>query len=314
MIGAKPSTTLAKMRLYFHRPFFSVRKTASSSLQISKAVLGKHRPSFTQPHFQKIGNRVGQRIASGSGAGFTLIELLIVAAIFSLTALLSATVFSNVQSSQRTAQNQQRVTSDGRYIMEAIARSVRTGTINYSIYPKGEVPANNDYLAVTDQLGVVTCYWLDPTAKQAKIISPATINTTNSPPTCDSVSGSSWTSFTPSDLAVTGVSAFYLSPSSDPFQPLPRSAVDCKNPVQTSTTGFDATKGACVCPAAAVSDSINCFSGQSCIASTTTSYICANPNVQPQVTIFMETQSISTSTEQSDVFLQSTVVTRIYQR
>lgn len=245
-------------------------------------------------------------------SGFTLIELLVVAAVFSFTSLLATTVFSNIQSSQRVIQGQQRVTTDGRFIIETIARSVRTNTINYVPYTNGVTSTSETILSSTDQNGVITCYRRDATAKQVQVLSPAPANCVAAVPT-------DWVSFTPDDLNVDTL-IFYIRPISDPFRPVPRSAVDCKqstpiddgNIPPTITDGFDQSLGACVCQPANAAD---CFSGLCTTPTGSTRTICTNPNVQPQVTIFMKTSSKNAGPgEKANITLQTTVVSRLYQK
>ncbi|MEK7538090.1 MAG: hypothetical protein AAB619_03935, partial [Patescibacteria group bacterium] len=236
--------------------------------------------------------------------------LLIVAAVFSVAALLATTVFSNVQTTQRQVQGQQRTSTDGRYILETIARSIRTGTLNYSISDSGysvfgEVITNPvTQISTVDQAGVVTCYKRD--TDQVKVLTPA-------PADCD-LGDPNWTSFTPGDLTVDALS-FYVTPRSDPYRPVPRSATDCAvertpaSPATPVTAGFDSAKGACIC-----TSNTQCFADQSCVEADTAS-ICANPNTQPQVTIYLKTSSTNTAPgERASVTFQTTIVSRLYQR
>lgn len=248
---------------------------------------------------------------------FTLIELLIVAAVFALTALLATTVFSNIQSTQRGISGQQRVTSDGRYVLETIAQSIRTGSVNYlrenasgaSSYVLTS-PAVDSTLSLIDQVGLITCYRLNALTGKVEVLSGGTT-------ACAPQGTATWVPFTPDDLNVVDLK-FYISPVSDPSRPIPRSGSDCK--VATSTdingvvvSGFDVAKGACVCLAPGI-DAVNCFTGQSCTTSGTVK-TCTNPNVQPQVTMYIKSQSrTGAAGEQSQISLQTTVVTRIYQR
>lgn len=249
-------------------------------------------------------------------AGFTLIELLIVAAIFSIAALMATTVFSNIQNSQRQIQSQQRVTSDGRYLMEAIARSVRTGSINYGIYTNGVWPnvitafqGTPNIISLIDQQNVITCYRLN--GNQIEVLTPATT-------TCDAQSSSAWTAVNPSDLR-TDALQFILSPKTDAYRPVPRASTDCRADVVDNTVtpaqrlaGYDAATGTCFCRVAQATD---CWADQACSTTDSGGHICTNPNIQPQVTIYMKTSSTNTGPGTSAaVELQTTVVSRVYQR
>lgn len=241
-------------------------------------------------------------------SGFTLIELLIVASIFSFAALLATTVFSNIQTTQRTIQGQQRVSVDGRTILETLARSVRTGVVNYNAYgaaAHGVVPTPPSIFSVIEQDNTVTCYRLSGTELQ--VLTPATID-------CNSSSGSSWVSITPTDLRVEQFT-FSISPASDPFRAVPRIATDCKRTVPVTsagvvTDGFDKLLGACACqPANTAAD---CYSGL-CTQSESR-YICTNPNIQPQVTFVLISSSLRGQGGIARSTLQTTVVSRLYQR
>lgn len=239
-----------------------------------------------------------------SGAGFTLIELLITAAIFSTAALLATTVFSNIQSTQRRVQGQQRVNADGRYVVETIARSIRTGNINYAMFTNSFVSSNpTNIISTIDQNGSITCYRLNGDKVQIYPNAPA-----------DCPDNSSWIPFTPDDLQVEALS-FFIQPLSDPRRPLPRADTDCNiSPVSdtgippTIIAGFDPNVGACICRTDA-----DCFNGTSCVTASSKK-ICTNPNVQPHVTIYIKTSSKTTSVgEQAKSSIQTTVTSRLYQ-
>ncbi len=259
------------------------------------------------------GNTINSSAKVGLGktqrAGFTLIELLIVAAVFTVAALLATTVFSNIQSTQRKIQGQQRTAVDGRYILETIARSVRTSTINYAVYGgPGEVTNPATILSTVDQAGIVTCFrWQ---ANQVQLLTSTTVDC----PTADP----GWKSFTPGDLQVDALS-FYMTPRSDPYRSGPRADGDCKSPTTLDATesfiiaGFDAQNGTCVCSTLGT-DSTNCYTDQTCVTAGSV-LACANPNIQPQVTIYLTTSTKNVTVgEHSSVTLQTTVASRLYQR
>lgn len=221
-------------------------------------------------------------------AGFTLIELLIVAALFSITALIASSVFIDVQSSQRSTQIQQRTASDGRTILETMARSVRTGMVYYG---SGDITNPSTSLTTVDQTGTTTCYRWSSNQVQ--------VRTSTTTTDCSDVS---WISFTPSILSIDKLQ-FSFTPRSDPFRPAPRSSSDCK-----FGATFDVSSGTCQCPTGVST----CFQDQTCAG---TPAICINPNIQPQVTISMTTTSITTNpADQVTSNLQTTVVSRVYQR
>ena len=228
---------------------------------------------------------------------FTLIELLVVTAIFSLAVLLATAAYTDVQTTQRFVQAQQRLASEARYLVETISRSVRTGSINYVYYraqrpPDGGPSMPELVLTTIDQQGVITCY-----SRQDGEILVAT-------PVGSDCSVASVSNVTPSDMNVTALN-FYITPRSDPFGPPPQSAADCK------AGNFNASLGACLC-----SSQSDCWPGQTCpTAVDPNPNICVNPDVQPQVTIYLSAVTVGgTAVEQANVDLQTTVVSRVYQR
>lgn len=249
--------------------------------------------------------------------GFTLIEILIVAAIFAVVALLATGVFTNLQSTQRGVQARQRVTADGRYLLESIAQGVRLSTIDYAYYQStnaGKAPNEPDTtLALIDQNEVITCYQFDGVSK-LNIISPANAG-------CKSLTTNTdnWTQLNPSDLLVKDFHV-YISPRSDPFGPPPAQSSDC-----LIAGDYNSSKGVCACTqATATSD---CYPSQQCISTTRVgetckdsqdaagSCVCQNPDAQPQVTIVLQTNSINTAPgEQASATLQTTVTSRVYRR
>lgn len=247
-----------------------------------------------------------------SGAGFTLIELLIVAAVFSVAFLLATSVFVGVQANQRGVAGRQRVVADGRYILEAMVRTVRLGSIDYLYYrdPDGNLTANPDnlrdpqpLLAVRDQQGIQTCYrWLG--TKLQTISNQASCFYPNLP----------GTDITPSDIVVTKFQV-YISPQSDPYQGPRTSSLDCNSDNPTSD-------GVCVCDDIGSDgsdddrDDFYCLPEQRCVAPALGGQeICLNVNRHPTVTIVLETRSANTASgEQSSIALQTTVTPRTIRR
>ena len=66
--------------------------------------------------------------------GFTLVEMLVVVAVFSIMMLVATNIFLIASKSSRKAASSQRVQGDVRFALEAIAREVRFGTIDYDCY------------------------------------------------------------------------------------------------------------------------------------------------------------------------------------
>ena len=240
--------------------------------------------------------------------GFTLIEMLVVASVFSLLFLIATTVFTSVQSYQRGISAKQRLAADGRYILEAISRSVRLGTIDYSIYGN-DVTVPTDKLAVIDSNGDTVCYHLD---SQAVYID-------------DNCNGGE--ALTPSDLLVENFEII-IRPRSDPYgaPPVPETSVpgvapgaeplvssDCRNP--GGADNFDGSAAVCTC--GGLSDIASCWPDQQCVDTDPTSageaFICQNAPFQPTVTIVLRTRSTNTQPgERAESTLQTTVTSRNY--
>lgn len=231
------------------------------------------------------------RLAMKRRPGFTLIELLIVAAVFSLLFLVGTTVFVSVQTRQRNILTRQRLTADGRYVLEAMARQLRLGTIDYTYYyglnsqTGPTVPTNA--LAIRDQLNDTSCFFLlGSTLMQGD----------------DCTTG---TALTPDDLRVEAFDV-YLHPRSNPYQSVPTQAGDCR------TGNFTAIRGVCQCDD--VIDSTNkCFPDQRCVNTTGAEFACQNAVAQPQATIVLRTQAADPGPGQSVIVtIQTTVTSRLY--
>lgn len=240
--------------------------------------------------------------------GISLVELLVVAALFAVSSLVATSVFIDVQSSQRNSQQQQKVTADARSVVETIARTVRTGMVNYGT----GVFTNpvNAFSVVDPSSGVVTCFRYTSSQVQTG---------TSALGTC--VSDVAWNSITPSGISVDAL-AFFITPQSDPFRAVPRSSSDCRVaiaydsavPTPNVIAGYDASKGVCACGASG--DVTKCFTSQTCEQSSAGAiYACKNPNIQPQVTIALTTTSATAAGSQKvTANLQTTVTSRVYQR
>lgn len=244
--------------------------------------------------------------------GFTLIELLIVSAIFSVTFLIATSVFVSVQKNQRGIAGRQRIVTDGRYILEAMARSIRVGTIDYTYYrdpdangdPSDNLPLSNfqTVLAVRDQDGVQTCYRINGTS----------LESTSGGNDC-ALTTTTWTPITPTDIQVTRFQVT-ITPSSDPFLGQRLSPTDCGS-------GAPTAEGTCACIFDTDEyDLVNCLPEQRCVQYDTDSLgnplaICLNANRQPTVTLVLETKNnTATPGEQSAIALQTTVTSRVIKR
>lgn len=235
---------------------------------------------------------------------FTLIELMVVAAVFSVLFLVATGVYTSAFSRQKTVQAKQRVATEARSALETIARSVRVGNIDYAYYRTGCTGARCDLtqtqgiIAVRDTSNAQTCFRVSPPNDPK----PNQLQTTTD---CSQASPT-WTTMTPDDLVVTGFTA-YISPASDPFLGPPTKASDCRINPATATLGYTASGGVCRC----ASTSTDCWTGQVC---DTTAGICKNPNTQPIVTISFTLSTLPLANYPASSKLQTSVVTRNYQR
>ena len=241
-------------------------------------------------------------------AGFTLIEMLVVAAIFATVFLIGTTVFTNIQVNQRGVLSRQRVVADGRFVLETIARSIRLSTIDYAYYNQNTAPTSGTpvaVLALRDQANAQTCYKL---GAGGKVQVTAVVG-------C----GSGWEDITPTDLTINFLS-MYIFPYTDPFLPPPATNADCAINPPVAGAGFSAATSTCLCRTG-VSGILDCFAltgnanGQSCTTVSSGVNICKNPNIQPFVTMVMQTSSPSNNAgETSTATLQTAAVSRLYRR
>ncbi|MBI4414916.1 MAG: type II secretion system protein, partial [Candidatus Kerfeldbacteria bacterium] len=74
------------------------------------------------------------RFARPHRKGFTLVEILTVVSIFAVTSLIATNIFVITSRFQRKAATSQKLQGDIRFAVEAIAREVRFGTIDYGCY------------------------------------------------------------------------------------------------------------------------------------------------------------------------------------
>jgi len=154
--------------------------------------------------------------------GFTLLELLMVAAIFSITVLVSVDLFFTIAKLQKRVTAIQRVESDARFTMESMVREARMGMIDYDYYninsikllttdtPPKIKPVN--VLATRDQDGNLTVYRL-----VGSVIYVCAINADDlATKTCDLTSTTNWQPVTPDEIEILKLD-FYITPDQNPF-------------------------------------------------------------------------------------------------
>lgn len=231
-----------------------------------------------------------------SRPGFTLIELLVVAAVFSLTFLIGTTVFTTTQRIQRQTLARQRVVADGRYVLEAIARTVRQTSIDYAYYQSRSLNLSNpqSILATKDASGASNCYRL-----QGDLVEQAT----------DCANWSDAVAITPDDLTIRNFFV-YIRPRSNPYALPPVQSSDCRvAPPVAGVEGYDQAIGACLCV-----DSTDCYDDQRCVTTAGTK-TCQNATTQPHITLFIRSASLDAESEQPvELRFQTTVVSRVYGR
>ncbi|MDD2807464.1 MAG: type II secretion system protein [Patescibacteria group bacterium] len=233
-----------------------------------------------------------------SQAGFTLVEIIVVLGIFSVLVVVILNVFILALRSQRQAAFRQQTLSNLRYIVETIAKQVRTSEIDYS-YPydkdgdNGIVGAESE-LYLKDSDGNSSAYYL----KNGELY--LTSNGQDSPLT------------NINDIKIVTLS-FFIAPSTNPFteercnaavtpngcQPTISCTVDDSSNV-TFKTGF------CLCTQNQDCATNNCD---------TTDRVCLPPDVQPRVTLVLGFESAQLRPEDiKRIYLQTTATSRIYKR
>jgi len=70
----------------------------------------------------------------GNRKGFTLIETLVALALFTVVVTVATDVFFMFQKTSRKTENLEKVVSSSKFIIERMAREIRTGTIDYTKY------------------------------------------------------------------------------------------------------------------------------------------------------------------------------------
>jgi prepilin-type N-terminal cleavage/methylation domain-containing protein len=140
-------------------------------------------------------------------AGFTLVEMLVVLALFSITTTVIVDIFMTATRAQRKTLAAQKIQSDARFSMEAMAREARMDMIDYAYYGGtiSEIPTT--VLALRDQDDNQIIF------KKSNENCPTGIDQ------CLVVSidgGNSWASITSGGIKVTSLN-FYIAPTVDPF-------------------------------------------------------------------------------------------------
>lgn len=160
--------------------------------------------------------------------GFTLVEILTVVSVFAMVSLIATNIFVLTSRFQRKAATSQKLQGDIRFSVEAIAREVRFGTIDYGCYdpsptncdpwgslntlaPNGKTPL----LALIDADGVRTRYRVSPADNRLYVCS---LGITDANTVCDALppGNNKWQPVSPADIRVVK-GEFYLFPFTSPF-------------------------------------------------------------------------------------------------
>jgi len=141
--------------------------------------------------------------------GFTLVEMMVVLAIFSVATVVIIDIFMMASRAERRTLAIQKIQSDARYSLEAMAREIRMDMIDYDYYGGtiNEVPSGT--LALRDQDDNQIIF------KKSSENCP--VGTTN----CLVVSvdgGTVWESITTIGIDILDLK-FYIDPTVDPFEP-----------------------------------------------------------------------------------------------
>lgn len=166
--------------------------------------------------------------------GFTLVEVLIVVAVFSLTMLVATNIFILANRSQRQASVDQKIQGDIRFVMEAISREVRFGTIDYDCYAQGNcdpvnpAPINlsatrgeTSVLALKDADGNKIRFAAFPENGERKLQVCLINAATDNPDKCaspDAGAENDWEVITPDNIRV-AATTFILYPHTNPYLP-----------------------------------------------------------------------------------------------
>lgn len=253
-------------------------------------------------------------------SGFTLMEILVVLAIFSLLSIVIINVYLLTLKSQQQASLRQKTLANLRYVMETIAKQVRTSEINYLAYPDETIISPVDELYLINELGQEIEYSL--LTGQIKFVV--------------SKKGAVEEAFL-TDLREVWVTKFnfYISPITDPFSEEERcdEDSDCEDTssgcsvfrvcVGGSKAGQPCSKNEdCLppdgsCPAIPVTGFCICSEDSECqtLYCDLDEGLCLPFNQQPRVTIVLGFQSQGVRPEdQKTIYLQTTISSRVYRR
>ncbi|MFA6255507.1 MAG: type II secretion system protein [Patescibacteria group bacterium] len=224
--------------------------------------------------------------------GFTLMEVLVVLGIFSILGVLIIDVFLLALQSQRQVSARQKTLSNLRYVIEDMARQVRTSEIDYASYTGGVIEQPATQLVLIDQEGKRVVYELIDNEEIQ-----LTVDTESAPVT------------NPTEVKVEKLS-FYINPITDPFYSErcngPQGSNGCLNNLECTINESADEVGFCICSLDSDCATKNCDDQES---------LCLPFNQQPIVTIVLGFKSVGPRLEEEKViYLQTTAVSRVYKR
>ena len=254
---------------------------------------GSNKRGFTPHHFQNKKQRTPFRRVR-NGAGFTILELVVVLAIFSILGLVIINVYLLSLRAQRQASYAQQTVSAARTILETIAQQVRTSEIDYSAYG-GTIAGPQVNLALIKNTQALSYLLVNGQIE-------ATLDGQSVP-------------LTRTELFSVDELTFYINPPTDPFD---------EERCNDGNVLIGEPSGCQLGVTCTVNDSTNILTGF-CICSSDSDCqtgicdpdegLCVPVDQQPSVTMVLGVTSVGVLPEdRQTIFLQTTVVSRIYRR
>lgn len=142
--------------------------------------------------------------------GLTLMEMLVVLGVFSLTVMLTSSIFLLSNQAQRRVLASTAAQTDLRFALEAIVREVRTGKVDFETYEAagGGVPVPTRRLILRNAAGQKLEFFLETSATVCPSGSSQCLAV--------SIDGGAAQSLTSASISVDDAQ-FYVTPSVDPF-------------------------------------------------------------------------------------------------
>ena len=223
--------------------------------------------------------------------GFTLMEVLVVLGIFSIMGVLIIDVFLLALQSQRQVSARQKTLANLRYVIENMARQIRTSEIDYASYAGGVIEQPTTKLVLIDQEGKMVTYELVDGEIQLKVENESAPVTNLT------------------DVRVEKLS-FYINPPTDPFYSErcngPQGGNGCLNNLKCTINDGTDPVGFCICSFDSDCATKNCDDQEN---------FCLPFNQQPLVTIVLGFKAVGLRpAEEKEIYLQTTASSRVYKR